>query len=183
MSDTLFDVKETDKENEDKDPLNVRERLFLNKYIENLASNVKGSKVRAYMWSFYDGDTPESSPERYHGARVTAVDVWRSIEKKMGFQKLAHEMGLDNWALLGKLKELMEVQRPMMRKTETGEQEAVFYADGPVQLKATTTLISLANELANETGTDRAPTLNITFAPIDNWENAEIQLPKKPDEL
>jgi hypothetical protein len=183
VSDELFDIKENDKLNEDKDPLDIKQRLFLQYYIENIASNVNGAKVRSYMKAYLES-TPEDSPEQYHGAKVSAVAAWRMIEKRMGFSRLAAEMGLDNWHLIGKLKELMGTQRPMMKKDgESGGQEPVWYADGPTQLKATTTLISLANELANETGKDKAPTLNVVFSKSDEMDNVEVFLPKKDGEL
>ena len=80
----------------------------------------------------------------------------------------------------------METERPMMRKTESGEQEPVWYPDGAVQLKATETIIRLANELSAEDRGKEVQTLNIRFEgldKVDDWSNVEANVDKRSDEL
>ena len=179
----LFDMKEVEEENKDKDPLTIKERLMLNYYIDMVASGETGAKTKSYMRAWLE-TTPEESPGSYHGARVTAVDVWRRLERKMGVERMAHEIGIDNHMLLTKLKNLMSVNRIMMRKTLEGDQEAVEYPDAGVQLKATETLIKIINDMNPEDKANSAPTLNIVFGDKSNdWSNVEVSIPKKTDEL
>lgn len=189
MSDELFDPKELEKENEDKDPLDIKERLFVQEYAKNLILGVKSPKMRAYCTAYYDGQDldnmePSDRGDPRHGIKASMTPKWRIIEKKLGFQKLAHDLGLDNFSLLSKLKELMETQRPMMQKTDAGSQEPVWYPDGPTQLKATETIIKLANQLSvNDKSESERNTLNVVFSKSDDMSNMEIFIPKKDGEL
>lgn len=188
MSETLFDMDEEDKNNEDKDPLDIKERLFVQKYAENLIHGVKAPKMRAYCYAYYDGaDIDElqvnERGDPRHGIKASMTPKWRLIEKKLGFERLAHDLELDNFSLLNKLKSLMETQRPMMRKTKTGDQEVVLYADGPTQLKATETLIRLANQLSVDPDKKETNTLKVVFSAEQDWSNVEVSKGKEEDEL
>jgi hypothetical protein len=192
VSDELFDPKELEKENEDKDPLDIKERLFVQKYSENLILGVKAPKKSAYAYAYYDGANVEDlgvsgRGDVAHGIKASMTPKWRMIEKKLGFTRLAHDLGLDNLSLLNKLKELMETQRPMMQKMESGSQEPVWYPDGQVQLKATETLIKLANQLSvNDKPDSERNTLSIVFSGSDkvsDWSNVEVFQEKKEDEI
>ena len=186
--DTLFDLDEEDKANEDKDPLDIKERLFVQYYAENLILGKKAPKMRAYCAAYYDGaDIDElqvnDRGDPRHGIKASMTPKWRMIEKKLGFERLAHDLELDNFSLLNKLKSLMETERPMMRKTEGGDQEVIMYPDGPTQLKATETIIRLANQLAVDPDKKETKTLNINFSKIDTWDNVEVNVDKEDGKL
>ena len=186
MEDELFDVKAITKENEespDSDPLDIKQRLMVQKYAENLIANKKGAKIDAYAYAYHDGATGDSLGDSYHGARVSMVAAWRAIEKKMGFQKLSHELGLDNFSLLTKLSKLMETERPMMKKNVAGSQDEVWYPDGQVQLRATETIIRLANQLSIDPSGKDTKTLNINFGKVESWDNVEVNIAKKEEDL
>jgi len=184
--DELFDVEEIAQENEDNpdsDPLDTKQRIMVQKYAENLISGMKGPKLDAYAYAYFDGSTTSDLGDSYHGAKVSMVAAWRKIERKLGFQKLSHELGLDNFSLLTKLSKLMETERPMMKKNAAGSQDEVWYPDGQVQLRATETIIRLANQLSIDSSSKDTKTLNITFGKVESWDNVEVHVPKKEEDL